>query len=71
MPTETASLKLGWTTRVAEAYIADTASDLPSDVNLSIDQAPRSILRRYAGLNRKALTRHREVCLQMVGEGGA
>lgn len=30
---------------------------------LSIGQAPRSIIRRYAGLGRKALQRHRDECL--------
>ena len=33
------------------------------DRALAVGQAPRSVVRRYAGLNRKALTRHRDVCL--------
>ncbi|MEJ7873584.1 MAG: hypothetical protein WKF67_15105 [Rubrobacteraceae bacterium] len=27
-------------------------------------QAPRSIIRRYAGLSRRAVTRHRDECLK-------
>jgi hypothetical protein len=38
------------------------------DRALGIGQAPRSILRRYAGLNRKALQRHRDKCLRSKGE---
>jgi hypothetical protein len=34
---------------------------------LGIGQAPRSIRRRYAGLNRRALARHRDECLQVGG----
>jgi hypothetical protein len=30
------------------------------DNALRIGQAPRSVVRRYAGLNRRALTRHRD-----------
>ena len=30
-------------------------------------QAPRSVRRRYAGLNRKALTHHRDECLNPKG----
>ena len=33
------------------------------DRALEAGQAPRSVVRRYAGLNRKALTRHRDGCL--------
>jgi hypothetical protein len=33
-------------------------------------QAPRSVVRRYSGLNRKALTRHRDNCLEMPREEG-
>ena len=38
------------------------------DNALAIGQAPRSIIRRYAGLSRKAVMRHRDGCL--VGDGG-
>ena len=41
------------------------------DNALRIGQAPRSVRRRYAGLNRKALTRHRDECLQLRPEGNA
>ena len=34
------------------------------DNALRIGQAPRSIIRRYAGLSRKAVTRHRDECLK-------
>jgi hypothetical protein len=41
-----------------------TRGDRPTiDQALGIGQAPRSIRRRYAGLNRKAIQRHRERCL--------
>jgi len=41
------------------------------DNALRIGQAPRSIIRRYAGLSRKAVTRHRDGCLTRPGgEGG-
>jgi hypothetical protein len=33
------------------------------DRALEAGQAPRSVVRRYAELNRKALTRHRDGCL--------
>ncbi len=36
---------------------------------LAIGQAPRSVRRRYAGLNRKALQMHRDQCLGSEGEG--
>jgi hypothetical protein len=42
---------------------------LTIDRALEMGQAPRSIIRRYANLGRKALTRHRDVCLQLTGEG--
>jgi hypothetical protein len=35
------------------------------DRALEIGQAPRSIVRRYAGLNRKALQKHRDECLRI------
>lgn len=38
------------------------------DNALRVGQAPRSIIRRYAGLSRRAVTRHRDGCL--VGGGG-
>jgi hypothetical protein len=34
------------------------------DGALAIGQAPRSIIRRYAGLNRKAVQKHRDECLK-------
>jgi hypothetical protein len=34
------------------------------DRALKIGQAPRSVVRRYAGLSRKALQRHRGLCLR-------
>ena len=34
------------------------------DRALAIGQAPRSIVRRYAGLSRKAVQRHRDECLK-------
>ena len=34
------------------------------DRALGIGQAPRSIRRRYAGLSRKGIQRHREMCLR-------
>jgi hypothetical protein len=37
---------------------------------LAIGQAPRSIIRRYAGLGRKAVQKHRDECLQPAGGGG-
>jgi hypothetical protein len=37
------------------------------DRALQMGQAPRSVRRPYAGLNRKALTRHRDECLQLKG----
>ena len=41
------------------------------DNALRIGQAPRSIIRRYAELSRKAVTRHRDGCLTRPGgEGG-
>ena len=40
------------------------------DRALSLGQAPRSVVRRYAGLNRKALARHRDACLK-AEEGAA
>ena len=40
------------------------------DKALCIGQAPRSVVRRYAGLNRKALQKHRNECLQPAGGGG-
>jgi hypothetical protein len=33
------------------------------DRALTVGQAPRTVVRRYAGLNRKALTRPRDGCL--------
>ncbi len=33
------------------------------DGALALGQAPRSVVRRYRGLNRKALGRHRDLCL--------
>ncbi len=41
------------------------------DRALAMGQAPRSIIRRYAGLSRKALVRHRDECLRhtVVVEG--
>ena len=33
------------------------------DRALSLGQAPRSVVRRYAGLSRKAVQRHRDECL--------
>jgi hypothetical protein len=33
------------------------------DRALEASQAPRSVVHRYAGLDRKALTRHRDGCL--------
>ena len=41
------------------------------DRALQLGQAPRSVRRRYAGLNRKALTRHRDECLRLGSEGDA
>jgi hypothetical protein len=35
------------------------------DRALEIGQAPRSIVRRYAGLNRKALQKHGDECLRI------
>ena len=43
---------------------------LPAGEHLRIGQAPRSIIRRYAGLSRKAVTRHRDACLTGTGGGG-
>ncbi|MBA2712519.1 MAG: hypothetical protein H0U55_03065 [Rubrobacteraceae bacterium] len=40
------------------------------DGALSVGMSPRSIVRRYAGLSRKALTRHRDVCKEREGEEG-
>jgi hypothetical protein len=40
------------------------------DRALGIGQAPRSIVRRYAGLSRRAVQRHRDVCLKL-GEDAA
>lgn len=40
------------------------------DDALRIGQAPRSILRRYAGLSRKAVQKHRDRCLLEYGGGG-
>ncbi len=41
------------------------------DNALRIGQAPRSIIRRYAGLSRRAVQRHRDGCLTRPGgEGG-
>jgi hypothetical protein len=34
------------------------------DQALAIGQAPRSIVRRYAGISRKAIARHRDECLK-------
>ena len=40
------------------------------DRALQLGQAPRSVRRRHAGLNRKVLTRHRDECLEVwKGEG--
>ncbi len=38
---------------------------------LAVAQSPRSIKRRYAGLSRKAIERHRDICLQLGSEGDA
>ncbi len=38
---------------------------------LAIGQSPRSIQRRYAGLTRKAIQRHRDKCLAMPAEDAA
>jgi hypothetical protein len=37
---------------------------------LGVGQSPRSIKRRYASLSRKAIERHRDVCLLLGPEGG-
>jgi hypothetical protein len=41
------------------------------DRALAAGQASRSVVRRYAGLNRKALTRHRDESLQLETKGAA
>jgi hypothetical protein len=38
---------------------------------LAIGQSPRSIQRRYAGLTRKAIQRHRDKCLAKPAEDAA
>ncbi len=38
------------------------------DKALATGQAPRSIRRRYSGLSRKAIQRHRDVCLRLGEE---
>ncbi len=40
------------------------------DGALAIGMSPRSIVRRYSGLSRKAVQRHRDRCLARTGGGG-
>ena len=39
------------------------------DRALGIGQAPRSIVRRYSGLARRLVNKHRDECLHLEGEG--
>lgn len=48
--------------------MTETPEGKTIDRALAIGQAPRSIIRRYAGLSRKAVMRPRDGCL--VGDGG-
>ena len=40
------------------------------DGALGVGLAPRSLVRRYAGLSRKAVQKHRDGCLGLQGGGG-
>jgi hypothetical protein len=38
------------------------------DRALKVGQAPRSVVRRYAGLNKKAFQKHRDGCLSAAAD---